>query len=369
MDRLQNQGFGRGGQERGWRDERWRRGPGQWGQPGHQQFEDEEEWRQGGAYGGESQSGSRYYGPTEYRGQGEEFGGYGSQGSQWGSEQYGRPEEQSRWGRQGPGGEERSGWGRASEWPYRGESYGQGEFGRSGYGSTGYGQGGFGRGGYGESRYGQGGYGRSGYGSSGYGQSGFGQSGYGQGGFGRSGYGEGRYGQGGYGAYAHGHDYGQSGQQSGQYGGGFYGGYGGQQYPGAMEGRPRTQRHGPKGYQRSDERIRDDICERLMYRDDLDVENVSIEVKEGRVRLDGEVPERRMRHEIEDICDSVLGVQDVENNIRVKRGLLSSLFGSEESEEQKASGTQSGTTSRTRGRGTTGLSGSTGDEERTSRPS
>lgn len=338
MDRWQNQGFGRGGQERGWRDERWRRGQGQWRQPGRQQHE-EEEWRQGGAYDGESQHGGRYYGPTEHRGQGEEFGGYGAQGSQWGSEQYGRPEEQSRWGRQGPGGEERSGWGRTSEWPYRSERYGQGEFGRSGYGS------------------------------SGYGQSGFGQSGFGQGGFGRSGYGEGRYDQGGYGAYAQGHDYGQSGQQFGQYGGGFYGGYGGQQYPGGMEGRTRTQRRGPKGYKRSDERIRDDICERLMYRDDLDVENVSIEVKEGRVRLDGEVPERRMKHEIEDICDSVFGVQDVENNIRVKRGLLSSLFGSEESEEQKASGTQSGATSRTRGRGTTGLSGSTGDEERTSRPS
>lgn len=368
MDRWQNQGYGRGGQERGWRDERWRRGQGQWGQPGHQYGSEEEwqgrmsepgrgrrdeewsldehgrgrgaqeEWRQRGGYGSESQFGSRYDEPMEYRRQSERYGGgYGTQGSQWESEQYGRPEEQRRWGQQGLGGEERSGWGRMSGWPQYGESYGQSDYGRGGYG-----------------------------------QSGYGQSGYGQSGFGRSGYGQGRYGQSGYGEYAHGHDYGQSGQQ---YGGGFYGSYGagGQQQWGGMEGRARTQRRGPKGYQRSDERIRDDICERLMYRDDLDVENVSIEVKEGRVRLDGEVPERRMKHEIEDVADGVFGVKDVENNIRVKRGLLASLFGSEESEEQKTSATQSGATSRTRGRGATGTSvtggTTTGDEERTQRPS
>lgn len=86
------------------------------------------------------------------------------------------------------------------------------------------------------------------------------------------------------------------------------GGYGGQQ------GR------GPKGYQRSDERIREEICERLTRDDFIDASEVTVEVKERKVILSGTVPERNMKHAIEDIADHCSGVQDVENQIRVAHG-------------------------------------------------
>jgi hypothetical protein len=72
----------------------------------------------------------------------------------------------------------------------------------------------------------------------------------------------------------------------------------------------------PRGYQRSDERIKEDICDRLMH-SWVDAENVEIEVKQGEVTLSGTVDERRMKRMIEDICDDVLGVKDVQNRIRV----------------------------------------------------
>jgi hypothetical protein len=78
-------------------------------------------------------------------------------------------------------------------------------------------------------------------------------------------------------------------------------------------------RTGPKGYKRSDDRIREDICEHLMDISDIDSSEVEVRVHEGRVTLEGNVPVRSMRYEIEDIAAATLGVQDVENNIGVPR--------------------------------------------------
>jgi len=76
---------------------------------------------------------------------------------------------------------------------------------------------------------------------------------------------------------------------------------------------------GPKGYTRSDERIKEDISERLWRTEYLDSSEVSVAVKDGVVTFSGTVPVRWMRHEIENIADSCIGVQDIENNIRVQR--------------------------------------------------
>lgn len=78
-------------------------------------------------------------------------------------------------------------------------------------------------------------------------------------------------------------------------------------------------RPGPKNYQRSDERIREDVCEQLTHQGHLDVSAVSVEVHGGHVVLEGEVPERRMKYEIEDIAAGCLGVMDITNRIRVSR--------------------------------------------------
>ena len=78
-------------------------------------------------------------------------------------------------------------------------------------------------------------------------------------------------------------------------------------------------RTGPKGYKRSDDRICEDLCEHLMDIGDIDSSDVSVTVRDGCVLLEGTVPQRSMKYEIEDIAATTLGVTDVENNIRVPR--------------------------------------------------
>ncbi|HEY0877473.1 MAG TPA: BON domain-containing protein [Zeimonas sp.] len=80
----------------------------------------------------------------------------------------------------------------------------------------------------------------------------------------------------------------------------------------------RAERRGPKGYARSDERLRDDICERLSDETWLDLSEVEVHVEDGRVRLEGEVRDRYSKHAIEDIADGAWGVKDVDNRIRVR---------------------------------------------------
>lgn len=89
----------------------------------------------------------------------------------------------------------------------------------------------------------------------------------------------------------------------------------------------RRYRTGPKGYTRSDDRIREDICERLMLADSIDSSEVTVSVKDGKVTLEGTVPTRNMKHQIEDVADYAAGVQDVDNRIRVERAGMSSSTG------------------------------------------
>lgn len=84
---------------------------------------------------------------------------------------------------------------------------------------------------------------------------------------------------------------------------------------------------GPKGYQRSDERLCEDISERLMQSDDIDSSEVTVTVASGKVTLEGTVPERHMKHAIEDLADACPGVQDVDNRLRVDRSAGSSASG------------------------------------------
>jgi osmotically-inducible protein OsmY len=85
---------------------------------------------------------------------------------------------------------------------------------------------------------------------------------------------------------------------------------------------------GPKGYKRSDERLREDISERLMQSGSIDSSEVTVEVADGTVTLQGTVPERRMKHEIEDLIDRCLGVKDIDNRVRVQRAGSGASFGS-----------------------------------------
>ena len=150
---------------------------------------------------------------------------------------------------------------------------------------------------------------------------------------GRQDYGQGHYGQGGRG------DYGQS---AGQYGAESWRGYGDESRGGAFgrnwsdvanrQGNGRQSAstfagRGPKDYQRSDERIREEVSDRMTDDHDLDASEISVEVRGGEVTLTGTVRTRDQKRRAEDLAEQCSGVGEVTNNIRVKsddsRGQLS----------------------------------------------
>lgn len=74
---------------------------------------------------------------------------------------------------------------------------------------------------------------------------------------------------------------------------------------------------GPRGYHRSDERISEDVHERLTEDRHLDASGMRVGVKDGEVTLDGFVRSRHDKHRAEHIVEHVTGVNHVQNNLRV----------------------------------------------------
>ncbi len=74
---------------------------------------------------------------------------------------------------------------------------------------------------------------------------------------------------------------------------------------------------GPKGYRRSDERIREDISDRLSDDPYVDASDIDIEVKGAEVILSGTVDSRDAKRRAEDLVESISGITHVENRIRV----------------------------------------------------
>ncbi len=241
--------------------------------------------QQGGSQGGfrgESGYGSQYGGRAQ-----RDYPGYGAQGSEESGAQPG-----SRYGfaRGGFGG------------PDYGSSHEQRSMGGrgmpSGYGAS--------RGG-GMHEYGTPGYETAGYDSD-LGYSGQSMSGRGYGSQYRSGSSTG-YGSGGYGS--------SSGYQLGTHQGdtGFQRSYRGM---------------GPQDYKRPDDRIRDDVYERLTDSHEIDARGIMVEVNQGNVTLTGSVPERQMRYAAEDLVEACMGVSNINNQLKVQA-------------PQSTSGTSSGT--------------------------
>ena len=76
---------------------------------------------------------------------------------------------------------------------------------------------------------------------------------------------------------------------------------------------------GPKGYQRSDARINEDVCDRLCDAPDIDATNIEVKVEHGEVTLSGSVSDRADKRRAEDLIENVSGVREVHNNLRVGR--------------------------------------------------
>ncbi|HEV8658164.1 MAG TPA: BON domain-containing protein [Thermoanaerobaculia bacterium] len=74
---------------------------------------------------------------------------------------------------------------------------------------------------------------------------------------------------------------------------------------------------GPRNYRRSDERIRDDVCDLLMIDGAVDASEIDVSVNDSVVVLSGAVADRMTKRRAEAIAESVLGVKDVQNNLRL----------------------------------------------------
>lgn len=76
---------------------------------------------------------------------------------------------------------------------------------------------------------------------------------------------------------------------------------------------------GPKDYKRSEDRIKEDVCDRLSDDDMVDASKIQIQVQGDEVVLTGSVSSREEKRRAEDVVESISGVRNVENRLRVGR--------------------------------------------------
>jgi hypothetical protein len=74
---------------------------------------------------------------------------------------------------------------------------------------------------------------------------------------------------------------------------------------------------GPRGYQRSDDRIREEVCERLTDDEHIDASDVEVTVANCEVALSGRVRTREQKRRAIDIADDVSGVHHVRSSLKI----------------------------------------------------
>jgi hypothetical protein len=104
---------------------------------------------------------------------------------------------------------------------------------------------------------------------------------------------------------------------------------------------------GPKGYQRDDNRIREDVSEELTNHPEIDASEIEVRVSNGEVTLTGTVHDRQAKRAAEDLIENCPGVKEVHNQLRVS----------------PTSGAQGGSTTGSMSGGTTGSAGTGGESQ------
>ena len=122
---------------------------------------------------------------------------------------------------------------------------------------------------------------------------------------------------------------------------------------------------GPKNYRRSDERIREDVNDRLMDDPHIDASDIEVGLANGEVVLTGTVDSRLAKRHAEDLAESVSGVTHVQNNIRVRQqggseGLVSNSSGTVTERRDRLIGNAGGTVESTGRRGRSPRAGEEG---------
>ncbi|WP_262029422.1 BON domain-containing protein [Microvirga sp. Mcv34] len=85
---------------------------------------------------------------------------------------------------------------------------------------------------------------------------------------------------------------------------------------------------GPKGYQRSDARIMEDVNDRLTEDPHIDASEIEVRVENREITLTGTVNSRFEKRHAEDLAESVSGVAHVQNNLRVQQQADAGIAGS-----------------------------------------
>ena len=79
---------------------------------------------------------------------------------------------------------------------------------------------------------------------------------------------------------------------------------------------------GPKGYRRSDERIREDVSDALERHPAIDASEIEVQVRDGVVHLSGSVENRNQKRLAEDAVEHLNGVRDVKNELSINQSLF-----------------------------------------------
>lgn len=82
---------------------------------------------------------------------------------------------------------------------------------------------------------------------------------------------------------------------------------------------------GPKGWTRSDERIKEEVSEALYRNHRVDASEIEVDVKEGIVTLSGTVDSRQSKKSAEECIENLSGVIDVHNRIQIQQNINESI--------------------------------------------
>ncbi|MBX2996450.1 MAG: BON domain-containing protein [Bdellovibrionaceae bacterium] len=127
-------------------------------------------------------------------------------------------------------------------------------------------------------------------------------------------------------------------------------GYGSDQTWGRDQGRHYGK--GPKGYRRSDDRLKEEISDALSRDSHIDASEIEVSIESGVVTLRGTVEDRRTKRLAEDCAAHIEGVSDVRNELRVEssenrsadsstKASMTSTNGSEQTRKASSSKTSS----------------------------
>ncbi len=113
------------------------------------------------------------------------------------------------------------------------------------------------------------------------------------------------------------------------------------------QGRSPYAGRGPKDYRRSDDRVREEVCDLMTDDPMLDASEITVQVSEGVVTLSGSVTSREQKRRAEDVAESISGVKDVANQLRVAREAIGHDHAAPRPVTQSETGTPSKSSSTT----------------------